>query len=182
MPRALVDAPLEAPPGQSVIAPLKIEGLPVEIGVLGRRWQRKAEFHMTVLGAPVIDSAGLRYAQVAALTAGRSVGPIIPAREVRRVHHPDDPALETIVVMVDCPALEPLYEELSEALGPSLTPPPTHVTLYSSDPQEGIGINGEEQLHERAPALSEAEQEEVRRAIRFDEVFEDGIEVAKADG
>jgi hypothetical protein len=45
------------------------------------------------------------------------------------------------------------------------------VTLYSTDPERGIGINDEAQLRERAPALSEEEQQELRRALRFDEVF-----------
>jgi hypothetical protein len=172
VPRPLADAPLQAPIGESVIAPLTIEGLPVAIEALGRQWQRKVEFHMTVIGAPIIEGHQLPWQDVAALTAGRIVGPITPTRELRCVRHPDERSLQTLVVMVDCPALGALYAELSGALGARLIPPPAHVTLYSTDPQEGIGINDEAQLRERAPALSGQEQEELRRAMCFDEVFE----------
>ena len=63
--------------------------------------------------------------------------------------------------------LEELYRDLSSALGVDLSPPPAHVTLYSTDPTEGIGIVDKAELADRAPALSEAEQEEVRRAMSF---------------
>jgi hypothetical protein len=75
-------------------------------------------------------------------------------------------------VMVRCPALAEVYEELSAHPGAELAPPPAHVTLYSTDPDRGIGLNDERQLAERAPGLSEKDQEELRLAMRFDEVFE----------
>ena len=158
-----------------MIAPVEIEGLPVEIQALGRRWQRKVEFHMTVLARAVIEelSAGDPGAgeAIAARLGGREVGPVFVTRELRHVRHPGKPELETIVVMVECPALEGLFDELSGAFGARLVPPPAHVTLYSTDPERGIGINDEEQLRERAPALAQAEQEEARQAMGFDAVF-----------
>ena len=103
---------------------------------------------------------------------GRSVDPIYVTRELRRVGgHPDKPGLETIVVMVECSRLSTIYGELSLELGFDLTPPPAHVTLFSTDPEQGIGISNEVQLRERAPALGEEEHEEVRRATGFEAVF-----------
>jgi hypothetical protein len=67
--------------------------------------------------------------------------------------------------MADCPGLEELYDDLSRALGAALWPPPAHVTLYSTDPAAGIGIADETELTARAPALGEAEQAELRRAM-----------------
>lgn len=171
MGRRLRDSPLLAPSGESVIAPVRIDGLPGQIESLGRLWQRKLELHVTVLAAAVIDELGAAWEGVAGLTAGRRVGPISVTREICRVRHPDKPALQTIVVMAQCPALGPLYEELSAELDVRLSPPPAHVTLYSTDPEQGIGIDDEAQLRERAPELSHADQEEVRRAMRFDRVF-----------
>jgi|SRR5437764_1320536 len=157
------------------MAPVQIDGLPAEIEGLGRRWKRKVEFHMTVIGQAVIDAAGggdpAAWDKVAGVLEARSLGPIRVTRELRRVQHPGRPELETIVVMVECPALPGVYRELSKELGASLRPIPSHITLYSTDPKEGIGINNDEQLRERAPELSEAEQEQLRRAMRFDEVF-----------
>jgi len=174
--KPLRDLPIQARPGESAIAPVEIDGLPDEIDALGRRWQRKLEFHMTVIGAARIEELAREDPavpdRVARVLAGCSVGPIYVTQELRRVRHPDEPGFETIVVMVDCPALAEVYGELSAGLGKRLYPPPAHVTLYSTDPERGIGLNDDDQLRERAPALSEQEQEDVRWAMRFDEVFE----------
>ena len=171
----LRDFPLKAPPGESVIAPVEIEGLPPWIEALGRRWERKSEFHMTVLASAVIEELSEGNPEfwriIGVMLGGRKVGPIYTTVEVRIVHHEDRPELETIVVMVECPVLEGLFEELSGAFGADLAPPPAHVTLYSTDPEEGIGISDEDQLRERAPALSEEEQEELRQAMNFDVTF-----------
>jgi hypothetical protein len=173
--RTLQVAPVRAPTGESAIAPLVLDGLPAEIDGLGRRWPRKVEFHVTVIGKAVIDrlaggDPGVPK-RVAAVVAGRSVAPIRTTGELRHVRHPDDPELETIVAMVECPALAAIYTELSAALGADLSPPPAHVTLYSTDPERGIGINDERELGERAPELSDAEQHALRRAMQFDELF-----------
>ncbi|HZU61011.1 MAG TPA: hypothetical protein VE983_08600, partial [Solirubrobacteraceae bacterium] len=90
-----------------------------------------------------------------------------PMEEVRRVTHPDTPELQTLVVMARCPGLENLCHDLTEALRAPIRPPPAHVTLYSTDPAQGIGIVDERELAERAPPLSRGQQEAVRRAMRF---------------
>jgi hypothetical protein len=172
----LRDLPVQAHLGESAIAPVEIDGLPEEIDALGRRWQRKLEFHMTVIGGATIEEVAredpVLADRVARVLDGRDVGPIYVTRELRRARHPDEPGFETIVVMVDCPPLAGIYRDLSAELGDQLSPPPAHVTLYSTDPERGIGLNDDEQLGVRAPRLSAQEQEEVRRAMRFDEVFE----------
>ena len=170
--RPLRDLPVQVPSGGSAIAPVEIDGLPDEIEAIGRRWERKVEFHMTVLTESVIEDAGVNWDPVVRVLGGRSVGPIHVTRELRRVgRHPDKPGLETIVVMVDCPALPAVYGELSRELGAELAPPPAHVTLYSTDPEQGIGISDQDQLERRAPELTEEQQAELRRAMDFDAVF-----------
>ena len=113
MTKPLRDLPVQARPGESAIAPVKIDGLPDEIEALGRRWQRKLEFHMTVIGAARIEGVAREDPvvpdQVARVLDGRRVGPIYVTRELRRVRRPDEPGFETIVVMVDCPALAQVY-------------------------------------------------------------------------
>jgi hypothetical protein len=158
--------------GASVVVPLIIDGLPEEIDALGQRWQRKVEFHMTAISKDVIESAaGARadaWQVVTRVCSGRDIGPIEARPQVRRVTARD---LRTLIVMVDAPGLTSLYEDLSTAFERLLAPPPAHVTLYTSDPFRGIGIDDERELAERAPSLSAAEQEEVMRAMRFDDVF-----------
>jgi hypothetical protein len=101
------------------------------------------------------------------VASGRYLGPVTASDDVRRVRHPDDQELQTLIVMADCPGLEDLYSDLSSALQVALTPPPAHVTLYSTDPAEGIGIVDQSELAERASALSAAEQDEIRRVMGF---------------
>jgi hypothetical protein len=173
--KPLRDLPVHARPGESAVAPVEIDGLPDEIEALGGRWQRKLEFHMTVIGAARIEEVAREDPaapdRVARVLDGRGVGPIYVTRELRRVRHPDEPGFETIVVIVECPALAGVYRDLSAELDAELAPPPAHVTVYSTDPERGIGINDERQLRERASPLSAQEQEEVGRAMRFEEVF-----------
>lgn len=161
----------------SVIAPLRIEGLREQIDALGERWLRKLEFHMTVISAATLERAGGGrpdlWEVVTRVAAGRAVGPIVVREEVRRVRDPEEPGLRTLIVMVEAARILELHEDLSAALGASLRPPPTHVTLYSSDPVDGIGIDDERQLAERAPPLTEDEQRAVREAMSFDGVFFD---------
>jgi hypothetical protein len=175
----------------SVVAPLVIDGLPVRIEALHATWERKREFHLTVLPRAIVEAASAATAATAAtavsaeqrghiepwdavtaVLSGRSIGPITTRDDLRRVTRPDD-ELRTLIVMVDAPGLAPIYRDLSAALGVDVPPPPAHVTLYSSDPSRGIGIDNDAQLAERAPPLTTAEQRDVRGAIDFDTVFDD---------
>lgn len=171
MGRELQKASIHVVSGYSLVVPLVVEGLPRAIEALGRRWQRKREFHLTAVAARVIDEVGAGaddiWDRVTGVASGRDLGPIRARREVRRATHPDKSQLQTLIVMVDCPGLEELYGDLSSALGAALTPPPAHVTLFSTDPVEGIGITNGAELAARAPTLSEPEQEEVRAAMSF---------------
>ena len=167
--RELEQASIHVVAGHSLVVPLIIQRLPPFASALGRRWQRKREFHLTAVPARLIDGlSGPReqiWDRVAEVASGRRLGPIRARRELRRVSDPEEPALQTLIVMADCPGLEELYDELSRVLGAELSPPPAHVTLYSTDPAAGIGIVDEAELKARAPALGEAEQAELRRAL-----------------
>jgi hypothetical protein len=167
-------ASLHAVERSSLVVPVIIDGLPESIEALGRAWQRKREFHVTAASTAMIERAGGgrsdTWDRVTRAASGRDIGPITVREEIRRVHDPDKPGLQTLIVMVDAPGLVELHHELSSALRAELRPPPAHVTVYSTDPAAGIGIDDEQQLAERAPALSPAEQDEIRRAMRFDDL------------
>lgn len=167
--RELPQASLHVVEGHSLVVPLIIEGLPAEIEVLGTRWLRKREFHLTLVAARVIDSLDEDprqvWARVVEVASGRRLGPVEAMDEVRRVTHPVRRELQTLIVMARCPGLDQLYEDLRQVLAATIRPPPAHVTLYSTDPAEGIGIVDDRELAERAPPLNAAEREAVRRAI-----------------
>jgi hypothetical protein len=167
--RDLPQASIHVVAGQSLVVPLIVDGLPERIEVLGRRWHRKREFHLTAVAARVIEAVGRddAWERVIDVASGRRLGPVRARHEVRRVTHPEQTELETLIVMADCPGLEDLHRALSEALNASLMPPPAHVTLYSTDPARGIGITDQTELADRAPPLDQAEQAEIRRAMAF---------------
>lgn len=162
-------------PGSSVVVPVIVEGLPAKIEALGRRWLRKREFHLTAVSAATLQNAGSARVDLWDLAievlSNRSLGVITATEEVRRVRNPQEPDLETLIVMARAPGLAPLYQDLSRAFGVELSPPPAHVTVYSSDPGRGIGIDDATELSERAPELSSVEQQQARAAMRFSEVF-----------
>jgi hypothetical protein len=166
----LKQASIHVVSGHSLVVPLIIEGLPETIVVLGKRWRRKREFHLTAVAERVIESLDPgehAWNRVIDVASGRDLGTITVRDEIRRVRSPEQPGLETLIVMADCPGLERLYSDLSSALAVQLSPPPAHVTLYSTDPAAGIGIVDEAELAERAPALTEKEQAAVRGAMSF---------------
>jgi hypothetical protein len=173
----LPEASLHVVEGTSLVVPVIIAVLPERIEALGQSWQRKREFHLTAASTAMIEHAGAgrsdAWDRVTRAASGHAVGPITARTEIRRVHHPEKPGLETLIVMVDVPGLVELHRRLSSALGAELQPPPAHVTVYSTEPAEGIGIDDEQQLAERAPPLSPADQDEVRQAMRFDELLWD---------
>lgn len=176
MSRRLRQASLHVVPGHSVVVPLIIDGLPEQIEALGLTWARKLEFHLTAISVGKL--AGVDHPEmwriVTRVASGRSLGAISVVDEVRRVGgHPDRPDLRTLIVMAEAEGLPALYEDLSAALGTRLEAPPAHVTLYSSDPLDGIGLDDEGKLAERAPPLSRAQQGEVMDAIGFRRVFGD---------
>jgi hypothetical protein len=175
MPHPLLEASLQVVAGHSLVVPLIVEGLPEEIEALGERWQRKLEFHLTAVSARKLEGAAGDHAdlwrRVTTVASGRALGPIGALDEVRRVSDPRRPGLRTLIVMADARGLDALHHDLSCALGVALRSPPAHVTLYSSDREQGIGIDDAAELRHLAPELSAAQQDEVRAAIRFSEVF-----------
>src|SRR2546423_15531011 len=103
------DSSIHVSPGQSLIAPVIIEGLPGKIHALGQDWHRKREFHLTAASARALERAGRDredlWDVVTEVAAGRSIAPIILGREVRRVSSPDRPELRTLIVLGDAPRL-----------------------------------------------------------------------------
>ena len=175
--RSVPDLPLTVEPGRSVVAPVLIDGLPDRIEALGESWSRKVEFHVTAVSAATLQQAGEGdpevWRAVAAVARGRSIGPVLVFEDVRRVTHPERPGLRTLIAMAHAGGLDALHHDLSVALGTQVGPPPAHITLYSSDPEAGIGIDTEWELVQRAPRLGLPAQQEVRDAMSFDRVFGD---------
>lgn len=173
MPQPLVDEPLILTDQESIIAPVHIVGLPPRLAAFGRNWQRKAEFHVTALTRDRVERWGgddAAWQSAAAIAVGRSLAPVLPTDEVRTVADDRSP-LQTVIIMVQCPALVDLFRDLHELAGLRLPCPPAHVTLYSTDPAEGIGLADRAELDARAPALDEVSQRILRDAMSFADAF-----------
>jgi hypothetical protein len=173
MPQPLVDEPLILTDQGSVIAPVQIEGLPTRLAALGRSWQRKNEFHLTALTRARMERWGgddSAWKSAASLAAGRSLAPVLPTREVR-IADDERSSLQTVIVMVRCEAMLDLVRDLHEVSGVRLPPPPAHITLYSTDPAQGIGLADRAELEVLAPALDESSQRALRDAMSFARTF-----------
>jgi hypothetical protein len=173
MPQPLVDEPLILTDRESLIAPVQIVGLPPRLAALGRDWQRKDEFHLTALTRDRVErwcGDDTAWQSAAAIAVGRSLAPVLPTDEVRAVAD-DRSSLQTVIIMVQCPALADLFRDLHGLAGLRLPCPPAHITLYSTDPAQGIGLADRAELDALAPALDEVSQRILRDAMSFADTF-----------
>lgn len=162
--------------------PLNISGLPVQITVGGKIWYRKPEFHVSAIYVKLI-APQLAATQGIAEEAARDIlwkaaervahtediGAVSVTGELR---HAKDAKQETIVVMCDVEGIVPLYKKLNAHPPAHITPPPTHITLYT-DPEGAIGVPlpSSDDLKKRTRLLEGSELAEVKRAMNFGEVF-----------
>lgn len=110
----------------------------------GRRFQPKDEVHITVIGSALgealldaLDSEERR--RLESLVAGTNWD----YRLLSRWHYvvrQEEQAAESIIRMVDVPALPAFYTALEAITGLSIPPRPAHITLYTRGDDSGIGI------------------------------------------
>jgi hypothetical protein len=120
--------------------------VPERLHVAGRDWFRRPELHVTTFtpgdlaDAFDVDAAAL-------LRAGEQHRDELTRRRdlrfdgrVARVDAGD--GRQTLVAFCEAAGLDEVYRRLSAAVGRSLPVPPTHVTLYTSQPgMKGIGLS-----------------------------------------
>ena len=167
--------------GGGAIVPLPPLALPEEIELLGERWLRKQEFHVTAAhietiaefdaegrGLEIEAASELARDAVTAAAWDYEVGPIAIGDDLRVVREGE---ARTIVVMVAAPDLERLHARLGEELGVTLPPPPFHTTIYTGpEDRHGIGLHTAQQLTELTEEITGAElaqlQDALERAFR----------------
>jgi hypothetical protein len=144
--------------------------LPERLHVAGRDWFRRPELHVTTFTpgdlaeAFDLDVAALRRA------GARHRDELTQRRDIRfdgrvaRVHAPD--GRQTLVAFCDVAGLDDVYRRLSAAVGRSLPVPPTHVTLYTSQPgMQGIGLSTAADVAAQATPLPAADTALLRRRL-----------------
>lgn len=160
----------------TLVAPVSFDrfALAGSVEVAGARLVRKVELHVTVIGSELgkkLDEAILKNPAITGvfdeLIAAANFDWTLPSPPSIWHLHADLPhALDTVVVLVDMPGIADFYAACAARLtrlAPELVPwlpPPTHVTLYTSDPQgkAGIGVSQPDELaraRDRAAAIGE---------------------------
>jgi hypothetical protein len=154
---------------ESLVFPVELE-LPGCLHVVGRDWFRTPELHITTFtpsdlaDAFDVDAAALLHAGEQhrdRLTRSRSFR--FDGR-IARVRAQD--GRQTLVAFCDVAGLDDVYRRLSAAVDRTLPVPPTHVTLYTSQPgMKGIGLSTAEDVSARAVTLPEADAAVLRRYL-----------------
>jgi hypothetical protein len=154
---------------ESLVFPVELD-VPERLHVAGRDWFRKPELHVTTFTpgdlADTFDvDAG------ALLRAGEQHrDELTRRRNVRfdgRVARVDaDDGRQTLVAFCGVAGLDEVYRRLSAAVGRPLPVPPTHVTLYTSQPgMKGIGLSTAAAAAAHATPLPPADAALLRRHL-----------------
>jgi hypothetical protein len=154
---------------ESLVFPITLD-LPGRLHVGDRDWFCRPEFHVTTfMPADLADALDVDAA--ALLRAGeRHRDELTRTRSIRfdgriaRVQAED--GRQTLVAFCDVDGLDDVYRRLSAAAGRPLPVPPTHVTLYTSQPgMKGIGLSSAADVGALAVPLAEADAAVVRRHL-----------------
>lgn len=125
-------------------------GLPVEVGSLpdtvtieGETLQKKSSFHVSLICVKDILSKNPGVEQevldeFCAFVKQKNISFVRYTGEFHFVRHEER---KTLVALCEVSNLLEFSEILSRKLGMTLAPQPTHVTLYTLQPDAGIGLN-----------------------------------------
>jgi hypothetical protein len=154
---------------ESLVFPVELN-LPERLYVAGQDWFRRPELHVTTFTPG--DLADAFDVDAAALldVGARHCNELTRSRSIRfdgrvaRVHAEDD--RQTLVAFCDVAGLDDVYRRLSAAVERSLPVPPTHVTLYTSQPgMKGIGLSTADDVAAQATPLPAADAAILRRHL-----------------
>lgn len=118
----------------------------------GKRFEPKDEVHITVIGSDLgeelLDSTySKKLDEVNALIDETDWYCVLDDSWHHVVRADDEPA-ESIIRMVEVPALAEFYSRLEAITGLTIPPRPAHVTLYTRGDHGGIGIATWQQFDE----------------------------------
>lgn len=124
-----------------------------EFSFQDKDFEPKKELHITILGQGAADE--VRRAMEAHPGKVRQVKRLIGStdwsyRKFQRFYQArDEQGAQSIIQMVEVPALHKFFEELSRVVDQALKTPPVHVTLYTYGDPEGIGLSDRETFEKR---------------------------------
>lgn len=139
--------------GYIEISDIDLGELPAEILVGGERLLRKSEFHISLICAKriaeMIDPSKKESIEQEIVEYFKKfIGehPLIDFTVLDELHLVKRDTRMTLIVMTKVPDLDTFFKELEQAYSVILPFQPTHITLYTLQPETGIGILSQEEL------------------------------------
>lgn len=130
-----------------------LHGLPEQIEVDGKTMSKKSEFHVSLMAlkhfAPMLNPNDVVAAEEQLVRdfldfqKTTDLSQFQPSNTFRLAKRE---ARETVVMMVEVPHIEELFDFLRKKHGIDFPIQPTHITLYTLQPEVGIGILSQEEL------------------------------------
>lgn len=141
--------------GYITLGNIMLRGLPDVVHVEGYELVRKSELHISLACtkrlAPLIDPARPVDVERELVEEFKDVATVEPLDDFELL--PEFRLVQkgikkTLIVMAFVPGLELLYDELRDRFQTELPTQPTHITLYTLQPEAGTGILSRQQLSE----------------------------------
>lgn len=161
----------------TIILPHQLVRLEPCFKALGHKWRIKDEFHVSLITIKKIVPSVIQnndIAEKAALGLVMNVTNKVLTlykpqflkftNEFRLVTKEDR---KTIVAMCEVSNLEELYDELNAQLDLNIEVPPTHITLYTLENQQAIGLASKKDLDTLTTKLTEQMLLDIRLKMNF---------------
>lgn len=132
--------------------PVEIKNLPETISILGEALQKKSSFHVSLLCVKDIlvnspDSEQKVLDLFCNFVANKDISFVRYTGEFRIAQNEEK---KTLVALCEVSNLEEFSKTLSGRLGIEIPPQPTHVTLYTLQPDIGIGLNSRGDMEQKS--------------------------------
>ena len=143
-----------------ILMPIVLDGLPRTVQVEGCELSLKSNFHASLVGVKYIVE---RYGQEIDDIQNKCLEifcdvmrehPIIFLRFTGEFRFVAQGEKKTLVAMCELSNIDSFFNMLRQTLGIEVDTQPTHVTLYTLQPDAGIGITSQEQLKNRTKVVS----------------------------
>lgn len=135
--------------------------LPEQINVDGKTLLRKGEFHISLMALknllPLINAVNADVTELDLVQdfldyhSNFQLAEYAPTNEFRYVIRDER---ETVVGMVEVPHINGLFEQLRAKYGVDIPTQPTHITLYTLQPEAGIGILSQDEIEKDSKPIS----------------------------
>ncbi|TSC71162.1 MAG: Uncharacterized protein G01um101449_90 [Parcubacteria group bacterium Gr01-1014_49] len=142
-----------------IALPVEIAGLPESVEIEGETLQKKSSFHVSLLCVKdILEKHGDLEKKIldffCAFVKENDVSFVRYSGEFRLAKSGER---KTLVALCEISNLKELSESLGRELGFEIPPQPTHVTLYTLQPDVGIGLNSPADMKEKSAPVQVSE-------------------------